>query len=383
MMELANSKDYRILFLSADPSDFGRLRLAQELRDIREKLQLARLRDLFLLESRESARPGDITQAIHDIEPHIVHFAGHGLSTGELCFEDSSGKAQPIPPAALAELFELVKEQVSCVVLNACYSETQAKAIAAHIPFVIGMSKAIGDRAAVAFATGFYKALGAGRSIAAAYKFAHVEIQLMGIPEHLTPVLYQKESKSVSATASLFDSVDHKNLPPQLRSDRNVDYRLLQQLLQAGDWRMADRVTYQTMLQAVGRKEGEHIPPEDLLSFPCSDLHTIDSLWTTYSEGKFGLSVQKNIYTSLGGKVDGDLDRTAWKRFAKQVEWNAGNWKGQHSWEDYETIRFDLSAPAGHLPIACYWYFFMHACHGLGCKFIMRIDFCQRCSFAE
>ncbi len=183
----------KVLFLAADPSDSARLRLGQELRDIRDNLQRSKQRENFLLESRESVRPRDITQAIFDVEPQIVHFSGHGMSTGELCFEDVLGKTQPVQPDALANLFELVAEQVSCVVLNACYSEIQAKAIAEHIPFVLGMNQAIGDKAAIAFAVGFYKALGAGRSFEDAYKFGRVEIQLESIPEHLTPVLFVKK----------------------------------------------------------------------------------------------------------------------------------------------------------------------------------------------
>ncbi|MGJ3248127.1 MAG: CHAT domain-containing protein [Elainellaceae cyanobacterium] len=154
----------KILFLASDPSDSARLRLGQELRDIREKLNLSKQRNNFLIESRESVRPGDITQAIFDVEPQIIHFSGHGTSAGKLCFEDSSGKTQPVQPDALADLFELVAEQVKCVVLNACHSEIQAKAVAQHIPFVIGMSQPIGDKAAITFAVAFYKALGANRS---------------------------------------------------------------------------------------------------------------------------------------------------------------------------------------------------------------------------
>ena len=183
----------KILFLAADPTDAVRLRLGQELRDIREKLQLSRHRDIFSIESRESVRAGDISQAIFDVEPQIVHFSGHGTSAGELCFEDSQGKTKPVKPDALANLFKLVASQVSCVVLNACYSETQAKSIAKHIPFVIGMNQAIGDNAAIAFSVGFYRALGAGRSVKDAYEFACVEIQLEGIPEYLNPILLEKE----------------------------------------------------------------------------------------------------------------------------------------------------------------------------------------------
>lgn len=185
----------KILFLASDPSDVTRLRLGQELRDIRERLQLAKERDKFVLESRESVRPGDISQAMFDIEPSIVHFSGHGTDKGELCFENLLGKVQSVQPDALAALFELVADQVNCVVLNACYSEVQAKAIAQYIPFVIGMNKAIGDQAAIAFAVGFYKALGANKTVEQAYKFGCVEIRLQGIPEHLTPVLLKKSEE--------------------------------------------------------------------------------------------------------------------------------------------------------------------------------------------
>ncbi|MGK7927056.1 MAG: AAA-like domain-containing protein [Spirulina sp.] len=183
----------KILFLAADPRDAVRLRLGQELRDIREKLQLSRKRDIFILESRESVRPGDITQAIHDVAPHIIHFSGHGVNTGELCFENLRGETQPIDPDAISNLFSLVVKQVQCVILNACYSEMQANAISEHIPHVIGMSQAIGDKAAISFSIGFYKALGAGCTFEEAYKFGCVEIQLENLPENLIPVFHTKK----------------------------------------------------------------------------------------------------------------------------------------------------------------------------------------------
>ncbi|WP_243714124.1 hypothetical protein [Nostoc sp. 106C] len=84
----------KILFLAADPSDSARLLLGQELRDIREKLQLSKQRDSFSLESRESVRTGDITQAILDVEPQIVHFSGHGIRG---CFKSQNqSKIMPV-----------------------------------------------------------------------------------------------------------------------------------------------------------------------------------------------------------------------------------------------------------------------------------------------
>jgi hypothetical protein len=79
------------------------------------------------------------------------------------------------------------------VLLNACYSVLQAEAIALHIPYVIGMNQAVGDAAAREFAVGFYDALGAGRTIEFAYKFACNSIRMAGIAEHLTPVLLTKQ----------------------------------------------------------------------------------------------------------------------------------------------------------------------------------------------
>ena len=193
VLQMPEQRIVSILFLSADPTNASRLRLGEELREIQEKLQLARLRDKFMLEQRMSVRSSDISQALLDIQPHIVHFSGHGTSRGELCFENQMGEMHRIQPDALAALFEQFANQVKCVVLNACYSEMQANAIVKHIEYVVGMNQTIGDRAAIAFSIGFYQALGAGRTIEEAYKLGVAQIRLQGVPEHLTPVLNKKE----------------------------------------------------------------------------------------------------------------------------------------------------------------------------------------------
>ena len=181
-----------VLFLASDPTNASRLRLGEELREIQGTLQLAKLRDRVTLQQRMSVRPADISQALLDMQPQVVHFSGHGAASGELCFENVLGETHPVGPDALAALFEQFSDQVNCVVLNACFSEVQAKAIAQHISYVVGMNQAIGDRAAIAFAIGFYQALGAGRTIEDAYKLGCVQIRLQGIPEHLVPTLIKK-----------------------------------------------------------------------------------------------------------------------------------------------------------------------------------------------
>ena len=139
-------------------------------------------------------RPRDIQRAMLDVNPQIIHFSGHGTGDEGLVFEDETGSAKLVDGQALAGLFDLFADQVECVVLNGCYSEVQANAIAQHINYVIGMSKAIGDRAAIEFAVGFYDALGAGKPVEFAYKFGCAAIRLAGIPEQLTPTLKKKPS---------------------------------------------------------------------------------------------------------------------------------------------------------------------------------------------
>lgn len=197
-----------ILFLAADPSDQGRLRLGQELRDIEEELRLSRNRAAFRLVQRMCIQPDDLVRALLEERPDIVHFAGHGTAKGELCIENALGEAHPVSAKALAALFEQFGDTVDCVVLNACYSALQAKAIAQHIRYVVGMDRAIGDKAAIAFAVGFYMALAAGRTVPAAHALGCVQIQLLGIREELTPLLLARERSTGALVSHTLDTVD-------------------------------------------------------------------------------------------------------------------------------------------------------------------------------
>jgi len=182
----------RVLFLASSPLDQGRLRLDKEVREVREGLKRSTNRDSFELIPWFAAKITDLRRGLLDDSPQIVHFAGHGDDDGILV-EGDNGRAVQVPVDALADLFELCQRHVECVILNACQSEAQAKAIAEHIPYVIGMSAGIKDQAAIEFAVGFYDALGAGREIEEAFRFAKNAIALAGIPGACTPVLIRRD----------------------------------------------------------------------------------------------------------------------------------------------------------------------------------------------
>jgi len=205
-----------ILMLSANPKDTARLRLDEEQREIEAGLERSQQREQFRLVKKEAVRPKDFRRAMLDLKPQIVHFSGHGEGEKGIAFEDEVGKTKLVDAEALAGLFKLFADSVQCVILNACYSDGQAEAIARHIPYVIGMSQAIGDQAAIEFSVGFYDALGAGREIDFAYDFACESIRGAGIPEHLTPVL--KKSSSIPTPLPPDPSV-----PPSSSTSRSLD----------------------------------------------------------------------------------------------------------------------------------------------------------------
>ncbi len=184
----------RILILSANPKGTTPLRLGEEIREIKNGLQRAKRREQFIIESAEAVRYRDIRRAILDSEPQILHFSGHGGGEEGLVFEDETGHKKLVDAEALAELFELFSDQLECVVLNACYSEVQAIAIARNIDYVVGMNQAIGDEAAIEFAVGFYDAIGAEKSYEFAYRLGCNAIHLAGIPEALTPQFLSKSN---------------------------------------------------------------------------------------------------------------------------------------------------------------------------------------------
>ena len=178
-----------ILFLAANPSDSTRLRLDEELREIDLALRSSEHRNRFDLRSHGAVRPRDLQHLLLRHRPTIVHFGGHGSSNSEILLQDDYGVGVPVRPDALRKLFRVLGDSIRCVILNACYSESQATVISDHIDCVIGMSSLISDQTAIRFASSFYQALGFGRDVKTAFDLGCNEVALAGIPEEDSPIL--------------------------------------------------------------------------------------------------------------------------------------------------------------------------------------------------
>ncbi|MCZ2207308.1 GUN4 domain-containing protein, partial [Cylindrospermopsis raciborskii] len=83
---------------------------------------------------------------------------------------------------------------------------------------------------------------------------------------------------------------------------------------------------------------------ENIINFPIQDLYRIDQLWLEYSRGKFGISVQQQIYQSLGGTKEYNQD--VWRSMGDRV-----GWRQWGSWLSYSNLNFSQTAQSGHLPI--------------------------------
>jgi hypothetical protein len=192
--EKSAPRPVKILFLAANPSDTDPLQLADEMRAIKEILRKTPHYERFRLEQEWAVRYSDLPGLLMEHQPDIVHFSGHGGSAGELKFLDENGFSHPIAVPALTQLFTLLKDNIRCVVLNACYSESQAQAIAKQIDAVIGVRKELEDESALHFAAGFYEALGFGRDVKKAFDLGCSRIDVAGLPDAKLPRLLAPRS---------------------------------------------------------------------------------------------------------------------------------------------------------------------------------------------
>ena len=179
--------------MAANPLDTGRLQLEAEARDIEEGLERSTQRERIAFDCKFAVRIRDLRRSLLDSHPQVVHFSGHGDGPEGIILEDDQGESVSVETLALANLFELHKANVECVVLNACYSEEQAQAIAQHIPVVIGMADSVADETARVFAVAFYDALGAGTTYEEAFLHGRNAIELHALGEEHLPILIARQ----------------------------------------------------------------------------------------------------------------------------------------------------------------------------------------------
>jgi hypothetical protein len=140
------------------------------------------------------------------------------------------------------------------------------------------------------------------------------------------------------------------NTPPNNPSPTNeptpVIFQKLEALLKAKKWRDADLETWELMKKLTKREQEGWLRIEDVKNFPRQELRKMDQLWVKYSNGKFGFSVQKQIWLELGGKLDGEPDWDTFEKLGDRIGWRKNN-----EWLSYDSYTFSTNALLGHLPL--------------------------------
>jgi len=176
-----------IVVMSANPVDQQLLRLDEERRAIDRAVSPAG--DRLEVRTADAVRLDELQPALVRHRPVVAHFSGHGSASQGILVLDDSGRARPVLPHALLDLFRIVSQHVRCVVLNACYTEQQAQAIATYVPCVVGMRNQVSDSAAIRFAGAFYQGIALGQPVRVAFELGRNSLRLHGEPDAGSPRL--------------------------------------------------------------------------------------------------------------------------------------------------------------------------------------------------
>lgn len=199
-----------ILFLASNPTDTGKLQLEKELVNISSSLQEKQLN--FTIYQKWATKANEVQLEIVRRKPAILHFSGHGLGEkyagsraigrpsqkeSGLIFQDANGNMKVMETKDLKRMFEIFAKnnmKVGTVVLNACYSAEQAKAIMPYVDYVVGMTTAVGDEAAIVFAKEFYSILGETDNVEMAFDLAVNAISIESLKDEDTPKLFPRDA---------------------------------------------------------------------------------------------------------------------------------------------------------------------------------------------
>lgn len=209
------SRKARILMLASCPEGTVDLNLLEE----RERVEKA-LGDhnpRYELRCRHNLRLHELARELmREPRLRIVHITGHGDASGRLVFTAGDGRGDPADQQAIADLFGVVGEDIECVVLSACYSARQARLIARHVKYVVGMAYAVEEEVATRFAEGFYEALGFGHDVVRAFLAGRNRLDLTRIPGSHAPILWANQelhpkSSNQNAAFSANANVDERS----------------------------------------------------------------------------------------------------------------------------------------------------------------------------
>jgi hypothetical protein len=123
-------------------------------------------------------------------------------------------------------------------------------------------------------------------------------------------------------------------------------FQRLETELKKHKWRDADRETDILLLSIATREKSDDPNCKTILVLPEEEIKLIDQLWSQYSNGRFGFTVQKGIWIDCGGQP-GVYDKLVLNRFGDAV-----GWRKDSQWLMIQRLKYNDKSPYGHLPTA-------------------------------
>lgn len=172
--------------------------------DIEMRSIMRRLPASWNIKPGPAARMDDIVSDLRRFDPDVVHFSSHGTPTERLVLLNAEDKPLEVSRATIENLFSVMKGKIRLVVLNACYSQSQAEQIRSSVDCVIAVSSTLADTSAIAYSGQFYEALSAGRSVYQAHEEAG--IILTDVPAAHKPALFVRDGIDAAAVCVVVPS---------------------------------------------------------------------------------------------------------------------------------------------------------------------------------
>jgi hypothetical protein len=167
----------KLLLLCANPEDTGRLRTDVEVRNICAALQAARRSGEIVIEQEWAVQANDLDRILLIHRPTMLHVSCSGNAQVGLLFEDAEGKAKPVSHSAFRALLRPITDTLQCVVFSSCGTNALASSLAVDVECTIGVDD-ITDKAAIAFTSGFYTAIGNSSDYKTAYKYGVAKLSI-------------------------------------------------------------------------------------------------------------------------------------------------------------------------------------------------------------
>ncbi|MFM7277428.1 MAG: GUN4 domain-containing protein [Microcystis aeruginosa] len=147
--------------------------------------------------------------------------------------------------------------------------------------------------------------------------------------------------------------------------DNNL-FKTLRNLLEQGNWQQAEAETKKLMLRGTDQT---YFNGNIINNLSCSNLKIINRLWVQYSSGRFGFSVQGEIWKEVTNYKPFE-ERV--KQFEERVGWRRG-YEGPLT----DPPNYSLEAKRGHLPS-----YKLLAASDFG-TFLNRLEKCDALSFTD